>query len=148
MNEREKLIVKYASDLKEKCNLNPNMELLTKVTIGCGPSIYNSDSSTLSGSSEAEQKTIRDKFLIKKLGLFPEDNLDQGIQAVIEQYGRSNRHKYRAVFYYLLSFILEKNRCINSPLYTFYESTICCHAFLILSLLSVPLRHDTHRRLQ
>jgi hypothetical protein len=37
MNEREKLIVKYASDLKEKCNLNPNMELLTKVTIGCGP---------------------------------------------------------------------------------------------------------------
>ena len=102
MNEREKLIVKYASDLKEKCNLNPNMELLTKVTIGCGPSIYNSDSSTLSGSSEAEQKTIRDKFLIKKLALFPEDNLDQGIQAVIEQYGRSNRHKYRAVFYYLL----------------------------------------------
>jgi len=102
MNEREKLIIKYASDLKEKCNVNPNMELLTKVTIGCGPSIYNSDSSTLSGNNESELKTVRDKFLIKKLGLTIEDNLDQGIEAVIEQYGRSNRHKYRAVFYYLL----------------------------------------------
>ena len=102
MNERDKLIVKYASDLKEKCNVNPNMELLTKVTIGCGPSIYNSDSSMISGTSESELKTVRDKFLIKKLGLTIEDNLDQGIEAVIEQYGRSNRHKYRAVFYYLL----------------------------------------------
>ena len=102
MNESEKLIVKYASDLKEKCNLNPNMELLTKVTIGCGPSIYNSDSSMISGTSESELKTVRDKFLIKKLGLTIEDNLDQGIEAVIEHYGRSNRHKYRAVFYYLL----------------------------------------------
>lgn len=102
MNEREKLIIKYASDLKEKCNVNPNMELLTKVTIGCGPSIYNSDSSMISGTSESELKTVRDKFLIKKLGLTIEDNLDQGIEAVIEQYGRSNRHKYRAVFYYLL----------------------------------------------
>ena len=102
MNERDKLIVKYASDLKEKCNVNPNMELLTKVTIGCGPSIYNSDSSMISATSESELKTVRDKFLIKKLGLTIEDNLDQGIEAVIEQYGRSNRHKYRAVFYYLL----------------------------------------------
>ena len=46
MNAREKLIVKYANDLKEKCNVNPDMELLRKVTVGCGPSIYNSDSST------------------------------------------------------------------------------------------------------
>jgi len=102
MNEREKLIVKYFSDLKEKCNVNPNMDLLTKVTIGCGPSIYNSDSNTLSGTNESELKTVREKFLIKKLGLTTEDNLDQGIQDVIDQYGRSNRLKYRAVFYYLL----------------------------------------------
>ena len=49
-----------------------------------------------------EVSILRNKFLIKKLGLSVEDKLDQGIQAVIEQYGRSNRHKYRAVFYYLL----------------------------------------------
>jgi len=48
MNAREKLIVKYISDLREKCNINPDMDLLKKVTIGCGPAIYNSDSSTIS----------------------------------------------------------------------------------------------------
>ena len=69
MNEREKLIVKYASDLKEKCSVNPDMELLRKVTVGCGPSIYNSDSSTVSVTSESELNTIRNNFLIKKLGL-------------------------------------------------------------------------------
>ena len=78
------------------------MELLKKVTVGCGPSIYNSDSSTIAVTSESELSILRNKFLIKKLGLSVEDKLDQGIQAVIEQYGRSNRHKYRAVFYYLL----------------------------------------------
>ena len=36
MNKREQLIVKYADDLKHKCGVNPNLELLTKVTIGCG----------------------------------------------------------------------------------------------------------------
>ena len=48
MNERDKLIAKYASDLKEKCRITPDMDLLTKVTLGCGPSIYNIDSSILS----------------------------------------------------------------------------------------------------
>lgn len=40
MNKREELIEKYATDLKTKCNINPEMDLLTKVTI-CGLSIYN-----------------------------------------------------------------------------------------------------------
>lgn len=102
MNTREKLIVKYISDLREKCNINPDMDLLKKVTIGCGPAIYNSDSSTISGTNESKLITVRNKFLIKKLGLSTDDKLNEGIDAVIEQYGRSNRHKYRAVFYYLL----------------------------------------------
>ena len=32
MNKREELIEKYATDLKTKCNINPEMDLLTKVT--------------------------------------------------------------------------------------------------------------------
>jgi hypothetical protein len=32
MSAREELIVKYAADLK-KCGVNPDMDLLTKVTI-------------------------------------------------------------------------------------------------------------------
>ena len=45
MSKRDDLIVKYAADLKEKCGVTPDMDLLTKVVIGCGPSIYNPDAS-------------------------------------------------------------------------------------------------------
>ena len=47
LNKRDELIAKYAKDLKEKCGVNADMDLLTNVTIGCGPSIYNADASTL-----------------------------------------------------------------------------------------------------
>jgi hypothetical protein len=103
MSKRDELIVKYAADLKDKCGVNADMDLLTKVTIGCGPSIYNADSSTVSGSDESELATVKNNFLIKKLGLSDGANLDAGIAAVMEQYGKSNRNKYRAVVYYLLT---------------------------------------------
>ena len=48
MNKREELIEKYATDLKTNCNINPEMDLLTKATIACGHSIYNKDVSTVS----------------------------------------------------------------------------------------------------
>ena len=103
MNKRDKLIEKYASDLKDKCNVKPDMDLLRKVTIGCGPSIYNSDSSTVSATEKSELTTLRNKFLIKKLGLSENDKLDLGIEKVMQQYGHSYPHKYRVVVYYLLS---------------------------------------------
>lgn len=103
MSKRDELIAKYAADLKEKCGVTADMDLLTKVTIGCGPSIYNADASTVSGSDEAELATVKNNFLIKKLGLKDGPELDKGIDAVIEQYGKSNRNKYRAVVYYLLT---------------------------------------------
>ena len=102
MSKRDELIVRYASDLKEKCGITPDMDLLTKVTIGLGPSIYNADSSTVSGTSEKEIATVKKMFLVKKLGLEDNAELDKAIDAVIDQYGRSNRNKYRAVIYYLL----------------------------------------------
>lgn len=103
MSKRDELIVKYAADLKDKCGVNADMDLLTKVTIGCGPSIYNADAATVSGSDESELNTVKNNFLIKKLGLSASDDLDKGIDAVMETYGRSNRNKYRAVVYYLLT---------------------------------------------
>lgn len=103
MNKREQLIQKYADDLKTKCNHNPDMELLTKVTIGCGPAIYNVDASTVAGSDASEIETIRKNFLIKKLGLNDSPILKEGIEKVLDIYGRSNRTKYRAVVYYLLT---------------------------------------------
>lgn len=103
MSKRDELIAKYAADLKEKCGVDADMDLLTKVTIGCGPSIYNADSSTVSSSDESELETVKNNFLIKKLGLSASDDLDGGIASVMNQYGQSNRNKYRAVVYYLLT---------------------------------------------
>ena len=39
MGKRDELIEKYADDLKNKCWMQPDMYLLTAVTIECGPSI-------------------------------------------------------------------------------------------------------------
>lgn len=103
MSKRDELIAKYAADLKEKCGVNADMDLLTKVTIGCGPSIYNADAATVSSSSDEELDTVKNNFLIKKLGLSKSVDLDGGINAVMDKYGRSNRNKYRAVVYYLLT---------------------------------------------
>ncbi|WNH10502.1 DUF2853 family protein [Thalassobellus suaedae] len=103
MSKRDELIAKYVADLKDKCGITADVDLLTKVTIGCGPSIYNADSSTVSGSDESELATVKNNFLIKKLGLADSDDLDNGIDAVMETYGKSNRSKYRAVVYYLLT---------------------------------------------
>ena len=103
MSKRDELIAKYAADLSEKVGITPDMDLLTKVTIGCGPSIYNADSETVSGSDTAELERVKNSFLIRKLGLADGPQLMAGIDEVIERYGRSNRNKYRAVVYYLLT---------------------------------------------
>lgn len=113
MSTREELIVKYAADLKDKCGVTPDMDLLTKVTIGCGPSIYNADAATVAGSQQAELDTVKNNFLIKKLGLTDGADLDAGIDAVMEKYGRSNRNKYRAVIYYLLTVHFKKESVYN-----------------------------------
>lgn len=103
MSKRDELITKYAADLKDKCGVTADMDLLTKVVIGCGPAIYNKDASTVSGTDEKELATVKNNFLIKKLGLADNADLDKAIDAVMEKYGRSNRNKYRAVVYYLLT---------------------------------------------
>lgn len=103
MSKKDDLIAKYADDLKNKCGVNPNMDLLTKVTTGCGPSIYNADAATVSGGDPKELETVKKNFLIKKLGLPDSAKLDAAIASVIETYGKSNPRKYRAVVYYLLA---------------------------------------------
>lgn len=102
MSKRDELIAAYAEDLRTKCRVQPDMALLTKVAIGCGPSIYNADSATVAGSDAAELETVKRNFLVKKLGLPDSPGLMEGIRAAIETYGRSERQKHRAVLYYLL----------------------------------------------
>ncbi len=103
MGKRDEWIEKYADDLKNKCGMTPDMDLLTKVTIGCGPSIYNADASTVAGSQASELETVKNNFLMKKLGLADGPELMDAINKVIEVYGKSERNKYRAVVYYMLT---------------------------------------------
>ncbi|MFY1707064.1 DUF2853 family protein [Tritonibacter scottomollicae] len=103
MGKREDLIAQYADDLKTKCGMNPDMDLLTKVTIGCGPAIYNADASTVASSQPEELETVKANFLIKKLGLPDGPELLDAINKVVETYGKSERNKYRAVVYYMLT---------------------------------------------
>ena len=102
MSKRDELIAKYAEALRTKCGIEPDMALLTKVTAGCGPAIYNADSEMVAASDQAEVARVKANFLVKKLGLPDGPALDAGIAAVVDRYGKSERHKYRAVFYYLL----------------------------------------------
>ena len=102
MGKRDDLIAKYAEDLKTKCGVNPDLALLTKVTIGCGPAIYDNDAQTVAASDKAELERIKANFLMRKLGLADSPALMEGINAAVETYGRSERNKYRAPFYYLL----------------------------------------------
>jgi len=103
MGKRDDLIAVYADDLRNKCGMEPDMDLLTAVTIGCGPSIYDADASTVASSQPSELETVKDNFLIKKLGLEDGQHLMDAITTVIETYGKSERNKYRAVVYYMLT---------------------------------------------
>ena len=102
MSKRDELIALYAKELKEKVKVTVDMDLLTKVTIGCGPSIYNKDANSVACTQESELATVKNNYLIKKLGLEDSSKLDDAIKEVCEQLGSSNRNKYRAMFYYLL----------------------------------------------
>ena len=103
MSKRDDLIAQYAADLRDKCGIEPDMDLLKKVTIGCGPAIYNADSSTVAGTQESELETVKNNFLMKKLGLPDGHELTDAVNSVLTTYGKSNRNKYRAVVYYMLT---------------------------------------------
>ena len=102
MGKRDDLIAIYADDLRNKCGMSPDMDLLTKVTIGCGPAIYNADSSTVAATQASELETVKENFLMKKLGLPDSPALMDAINSTMQTYGMSERNKYRAVVYYML----------------------------------------------
>lgn len=103
MSKRDELIEKYAADIQSKFGEKADLALLTKVTVGLGPSIYNADASKVSGTDEKEIATVKNNFLIKKLGLKDGPQLLEGINSVIAKYGISEKNKYRAVVYYMLA---------------------------------------------
>ncbi|MGJ8744783.1 DUF2853 family protein [Polaribacter sp.] len=101
MSKFDEKVALYKKFMEDR-NLSVNAELLTAVTKGLGPSIYKVDAETVSGSDAKELGTVKNNFLIKKLGLADSDALDAGINEVMEEIGKSERKKYRAVVYYML----------------------------------------------
>jgi len=92
----------YTKELKDKTGIIVDKELLKAVTKACGSAIYNKDASKVSTSDPVELLRIKKSFLIQKLNLKDSPILGAAIKEVGEQLGKSNRHKYRAMFYYLL----------------------------------------------
>ena len=103
MSKRDEKIEQYCAANKE-LKLGLSEDLITKVTVGLGPSIYKKDAETVSCSDSSELDTVKKNFLRKKLGLDADDaTLDAAIKGVCEAMGSSNRNKYRALFYALLA---------------------------------------------
>ncbi len=103
MSKRDDKIAQYMTEAK-KLGLDVSNDLIEKVTIGLGPSIYKKDSETVSCSQSSELDTVKKNFLTKKLGLSLSDTeMDAAIKKVCEAMGTSNRNKYRALFYALLA---------------------------------------------
>ncbi|MGK0413473.1 MAG: hypothetical protein ACJA1B_001677 [Polaribacter sp.] len=102
MSKFDEKVVQYSKFMDDK-GLSYDLDLLKAVTKGLGPSIYKRDAETVSGSDAKELATVKNNFLIKKLGLADTDALDTAIAKVIEAIGKSERSKYRAVVYYMLA---------------------------------------------
>lgn len=112
-SKRDDLIAQYAADIKGKFGESPDMDLLTKVTMGLGPAIYNLDASKVSGSDDSELETVKKNFLIKKLGMTDSPTLMDGIKNVVNTYGAGERNKHRAVVYYMLAKHFNKESAYN-----------------------------------
>ena len=85
-----------------KIGVKIDADLLTAVTKGLGPSIHLKDAECVSCGDQSELDRVKKNFLIKKLGLDDSPALDAAIKEVCEEMGKSNRTKYRAIFYALL----------------------------------------------
>jgi len=108
MSKRDDKVAQYTTEAK-KLGLNISNDLIEKVTVGLGPSIYKKDSETIACSQASELDTVKKNFLKKKLGLTEDDStLDAAIKKVCEEMGTSNRNKYRALFYALLTKAFKK----------------------------------------
>lgn len=93
----------YQKEMTGKIGMKSvDADLLKAVSKACGPSIYTADGSKVSCSDKTEMERVKNNFLIKKLGLKDGPKLDEGLKEACEEMGKSNRNKYRPIFYYIL----------------------------------------------
>lgn len=102
MSKFDEKVEFYKGKMKD-LGIKVDHDLLVAATKACGPSIYNNDAETVSGSDPNELARVKNNFLKKRLGLSDSQDLDGMIAKAIDTLGKSNRSKYRAIMYYLLS---------------------------------------------
>jgi len=107
MSKLQEKINFYKQEAK-KLNLDLSDELIENVTKKLGPSIYRADSEIVSCSNKDELERVKKNLLIKKFDLKDDSKLDSILKKACEKMGKSNRKKYRALFYSLLAKITDK----------------------------------------
>lgn len=107
MSKLDAAITSCKTQMK-KCKIPCNDELLAKIAKSLGPSLYNRDAKLIAARDPKELATIKKNFIAKKLGEKDEKKQDAAIADAIKKIGPSNRHKLRAVFYYIIVKKLKK----------------------------------------
>jgi len=110
MGKKAELIEMYKSEMKGKMGMKTiDNKMFENVVTACGPSIYNRDACKVAAGDKEEMKRIKKNFIAKKLGVTDEAKADKAIEGAVSTMGKSNRNKYRAIFYYLVTKELKKS---------------------------------------
>jgi len=86
----------------KKYDKKPDEALVAALVKNYALVMRRSDTALVSCSDPKELETVKKNFLIKKLGLKDSPKLDEAVKKVCEQM-KAERRKSRAVFYYLLT---------------------------------------------
>jgi hypothetical protein len=111
-NLRDRLLLAYSSDLREKFAIEPDHDLLKKITISLGASVYEDDGSGKVGlidAEEIEQSLLKKNFETIALGTIDVDDMATRLRAIISKYQRTTPNCYRAVVYYVLYQSIQEN---------------------------------------
>jgi len=112
LSKKEQKIALYKEDILHHFN-EVDEEFLAIVVKNLGPSIYRANAEIVSCNKDKELKTVKNNFLVKKLGLSKgDDRLDTMISEVCKELSSTDK-KYRATFYYRLAIKFDKKDALN-----------------------------------
>ena len=101
-NARNKIVSASADEIRSRFSIDPDMGLLERIAISCGPSIYNPEHSTIRLTESEDLERVKREFLLAKLELPDGPELVNGIYFVLGMFGSFGERIPKVVFYYLL----------------------------------------------
>ncbi len=79
--------------------MNIGWGLLARAAKACGPALFNADAETVAASDMSELETVRDNFVMWKLGIEDSEEAMNIVNQVAEEMSDFGSRKFRAVFY-------------------------------------------------